>query len=445
MTHSPSSAPAQAMGNISSPNSPDHPNTNTHLTSICSTAISMQPMDSIPQNLVQWRTTQGTELPPPTLEALLPKDSPASLSLPLLPNRARILFPAVIIPFSILGLLIRLGLVSIETFAGQQVFSLAWPQFVGCVLMGLFASTRTWIDGGNTSTGHWIGPFVYVGLTSGLCGSITTFSSWSLALFIELININHVTRHPLQNILSALTELVVTLALAISGLQLGTHLGETLIHLASDRQVGSSRRSFVPPDITSCTTALTGVGPTLPASPPPLPPSRWTILDALVASITATLWVGVICAAIWMPLESLQLWRHVVLACCFAPAGAILRWYLSRFNSRSKLFPFGTFAANLGGSIVLAAIYCLQHSSVSGQRSSLACHVLSGLQDGFCGCLTTISTFALEVKTLPRRASYVYGVVSVVITQISMLLMVGSYIWTRNSPNPQESTMACTP
>ncbi|KAF9899875.1 hypothetical protein EC991_008219, partial [Linnemannia zychae] len=148
----------------------------------------------------QSRASESSELPPP-LGPPMSKDATMS---PSLPTRRRILLPAMIIPFSILGLLIRLGLVSIETFAGQQVFALAWPQFVGCVFMGLFVSIRTWIDGGfvlseSTSTGHWIGTFVYVGLSSGLCGSITTFSSWNLALFNELINTAKVSRHPLQN------------------------------------------------------------------------------------------------------------------------------------------------------------------------------------------------------------------------------------------------------
>lgn len=115
---------------------------------------------------------------------------------------------ALIIPFSMLGLLARLGLVSIESFSGQQVFALAWPQFIGCLLMGLFVSMRSWIDQGfawheessEQRCGHWIGPFIYVGLSSGLCGSITTFSSWSLGIFIELINTAKVSRHPLQNV-----------------------------------------------------------------------------------------------------------------------------------------------------------------------------------------------------------------------------------------------------
>lgn len=390
--------------------------------------------------------SEGAELPPPleTQKAKAIGTVNTLVNAHSLLIRARVLLPAIIIPFSIMGLLIRLGLVSIETFAGQQVFALAWPQFIGCLLMGLFVSTRKWIDGDlvlpdSTSKGHWIGAFVYVGLSSGLCGSITTFSSWNLALFDELINTAKVARHPLQNILSALTQLVVTLALSISGLQLGSHLGETLL------QLETRRRSHVTSSLITASrpSTILETTPALNPPSPPVPPNHWTILDIVIVLAAIILWIGVICAAILIPRESRLSWRHIVLACCFAPAGAILRWYLSRFNSRSKAFPLGTFAANLGGSIILATIFCLQHSSAAGGKTTLGCQVLSGLQDGFCGCLTTISTFALELKSLPRRASYVYGVVSVVSTQVFMLLIVGSYMWTRK--NIENNVMGCTP
>lgn len=152
---------------------------------------------------------EGAELAPPLGERTAQQSSehagdPSSLM--KLPARAPILLPSLIIPFAILGLLIRLGLVWIETFSGQQVFALAWPQFIGCLLMGLFVSTRTWIERGFVDEERvtikrcWIGPFVYVALSSGLCGSITTFSSWSLGMFVELINPNKIGRHPLQNV-----------------------------------------------------------------------------------------------------------------------------------------------------------------------------------------------------------------------------------------------------
>ncbi|KAG9322373.1 hypothetical protein KVV02_003313 [Mortierella alpina] len=399
---------------------------------------------------------EGAELPPPLDDdEECSRTSDSRPPHPLLPSRGPIILPALIIPFSILGLLTRLGLVSIETFSGQQVFALAWPQFVGCFLMGLFVSTRIWIDNGFAringaledrsrivGRGHWIGPFVYVGLSSGLCGSITTFSSWTFALFIELINPAKISRHPLQNILSAFAELIVTLALSVSGLQLGCHLGEALLpsllaskqrrpeaaHNTALSQASNAGVALVNKASITDNTSSTVVPPLI-----PLPPKRWTIFDIALVSACLCLWIGMILAAIFIPPASQSSWRHVVLATCFSPPGAILRWYLSRFNRRLKDFPVGTFAANILGSVVLAALVCLQHSPTIGGKSAFVCQILSGLQDGFCGCLTTISTFALELKSLPRRASYIYGLASVVIAQLLMLLILGSFVWTRSS------------
>ncbi|KAI8597753.1 CrcB-like protein-domain-containing protein [Dissophora ornata] len=382
---------------------------------------------------------EGAQLPP-SLEAKEEEadqstvtEAPVAVNLKT-PPRPSIISPALIIPFSILGLYIRLGLLYIETFAAQQVFALAWPQFIGCLLMGLFVSTRPWIDQGfvrdeGRSKGHWIGCFVYVALTSGLCGSITSFSSWSVGIFVELINTSKAARHPMQNILSAFAELVVTLALSMTGLQLGTHLGQALL---------PPKPAVHPPSLQNNQTHTAfGDSKEKPSSNavaiPPSPPSRWTIFDAILIFVCVIIWMGMVMASIFMPKASQSSWQHVVLAACFSPPGAILRWYLSRFNSKFKGFPIGTFAVNVGGSIILAVIICLQHTPSAGGKSALICQMLTALQDGFCGCLTTVSTFALELRTLPRKASYIYGIVSVVVAQLAMLVILGSFVWTRQS------------
>ncbi|KAF9362660.1 hypothetical protein BGX34_005725 [Mortierella sp. NVP85] len=76
---------------------------------------------------------EGAELAPPLGETTAQQSGyGGDSSSPIQPPaRAPILLPSLIIPFAILGLLIRLGLVWIETFSGQQVFALAWPQFIG--------------------------------------------------------------------------------------------------------------------------------------------------------------------------------------------------------------------------------------------------------------------------------------------------------------------------
>ncbi|KAI9237507.1 MAG: CrcB-like protein-domain-containing protein [Podila humilis] len=384
------------------------------------------------------RIEEGIILPPAPDE---PSATPApSIPVTALPHASK-LIPALIIPCSILGVLIRLGLKYIATFPGQQVFSLIWAQFVGCLLMGLFVSTRAWIEGsGKDIRRQQIGPIIYVGLTSGLCGSITTFSSWSLGMFEELINPTKIWRHPLQNILSALSELLVTLAMSITGLQSGMHLGNALMPLKKPDQSGhkekTSRRSNItvnnnhstfhsskdtPAQSTSKRTAYT----------------EWTATYYIITGFGLCTWAAVIVACIWMPEQTRASWRELVLACCLAPPGAILRWYLSQFNPRIRHFPIGTFSANILGSLILAGAVCLQYSPAV-VRTTVGCQIIGGIQDGLCGCLTTISTFALELKSLPRKATYIYGTISVVIAQLGMLVILGSFVWTRPGQNFKE-------
>lgn len=50
--------------------------------------------------------------------------------------------------------------------------------------------------------------------------------------------------------------------------------------------------------------------------------------------------------------------------------------------------------------------------------------VVYGVDIGFCGCLTTMSTWVLELHGLPRAAAYVYGVVSVAAAALGPALFV---------------------
>ncbi|CAF0976484.1 unnamed protein product [Rotaria sordida] len=72
-----------------------------------------------------------------------------------------------IIVFSYIGVLIRLGL----AFLGNNQAPLCaafWPNFVGCFIMGFVVEQKIHI--------HQHFAQLYIGLTTGLCGSITTFS-----------------------------------------------------------------------------------------------------------------------------------------------------------------------------------------------------------------------------------------------------------------------------
>lgn len=52
---------------------------------------------------------------------------------------------SILVPFSIIGALIRIGLNILHSYPGSPVFSLIYPQFVGCVIMGFCLARKGFI------------------------------------------------------------------------------------------------------------------------------------------------------------------------------------------------------------------------------------------------------------------------------------------------------------
>jgi fluoride exporter len=90
------------------------------------------------------------------------------------------------------------------------------------------------------------------------------------------------------------------------------------------------------------------------------------------------------------------MWQSVLAISFGAAAGAVLRWQLGmRLNGVFPAIPPGTLAANIvGGYVVgLAIAYFAQATDIAPEWRLL-------IITGFCGGLTTFSTFSAEVTTL---------------------------------------------
>lgn len=290
--------------------------------------------------------------------------------------------------FSILGTLTRLGLQSLNDYSGHLIPPLVWAQFVGCVVMGfLTEDSKLFPKKGEKYDA------LYIGLTVGYCGSVTSFSAWILQIYEDLANTDGYHRPRGYNVISILTQVMVTLGASIAAFRLGNHLAIFADHVFFLRAI---------PKVKST--------------------SKIMVVILIAIGFQAG---SIITAALRRE------WRGIVaFAMVFSPAGALTRWYLSRnLNGIAPSFPLGTFAANMLGSLLESIFHLLQYH-VSGGN---ACAVLQGLQDGYCGALSTISTFMVELCTLKRGHAYRYAITSIVLASVLYILIDGLDYWIHGS------------
>jgi len=375
--------------------------------------------------------------------------------------------------FSILGALARLGLQALAFYPGAPVQTgVIWASFAGSVFMGFFSEDRKlfqdeWgrtdqeiqarakhndeekgkMDEGKESELELAAAKkkhisvkktipLYIGLTTGFCGSFTSFSSFILDVFFAMSNSLPVLdphtsstsidgssidpRNRGYDFMALVAMILLTITLCIGGFQGGAHIA----------------------------VALEPYTPTVPFR------ITRSFIDRIVVFLAFGVWLSAIIMAIWPPdrlggpngggdwLE--ETWRgKLIFALVFAPLGCLLRFYVSlRLNARIPSFPLGTFVVNIFGTALLGMFYDLQHAPLGGVFRRMVggdlvgCQVLQGCMDGFCGCLTTVSTWIMELKWLQKRHAYVYGLSSVIVALGFLIVIMGSMKWTVGFANP---------
>ncbi|KAI0545339.1 CrcB-like protein-domain-containing protein [Xylaria curta] len=367
--------------------------------------------------------------------------------------------------FSILGTLARLGLAALTTYPTGIPFARSlWPNFTGSLILGFLSEssellhhprttrsiTRAYSDAAQTTRKtRYLGDTeeragspakkvrqgsvakgpakeilvpipLHIGLTSGFCGSFTTFSTFMLDCFKALSGIatpksGSSPPSPGRNFMAVAGVLLITIGLSTAGLRAGAHVAVFLN--------GFERRL-------------------------PRRLVHWLDYVSLVLGLGS--WVVIVVLAILAP-DLAQVGvagRQMVLALSLAPLGCLLRFILSlRMNSLAVGFPLGTFAANVFGSLVQAVSWDLQRLPAAGGAGSrmlggfVSCQVLQGVEDGFCGCATTVSTWILELAALKRRHAYRYGLVTLAVGLGIFVVVSGSLQWTVGLAQPVCTTI----
>lgn len=106
-------------------------------------------------------------------------------------------------------------------------------------------------------------------------------------------------------------------------------------------------------------------------------------------------------------------------------AGSILRWLLSvRLNAIFPSLPPGTLTVNLVGGFIIggAMAYFLRNPELEPAWKLL-------IITGFCGGLTTFSTFSMEIVGLMQSGNYLWAMISVFTHVIGSLLMTFAGFW----------------
>ncbi|KAG8161842.1 hypothetical protein KVR01_008829 [Diaporthe batatas] len=343
-----------------------------------------------------------------------------------------------LILFSFLGTLARLGLQWLTNYAGAPVFPSVWFNFGGSLVMGFLAEDRMLFrhEWGAPTYEHQIqkakrdeeaggGPGdsgrpsvdlaaakkahlatkktipLYIGLATGFCGSFTSFSSFMRDTFLAVSNDltyggNTATtpRNGGYSFMALLAVVIITVTASLSGLVAGAHLASALEPAVPSLPFLITRR----------------------------------VADRLAVPLAWGCWAGAVVLAAVPPADH---WRGVaVFSLVLAPLGTLARFYLSLWlNGLRPAFPLGTFAANVLGTAVLGMAWDLQRVPLVPLGGVVGCQVLQGVEDGFCGCLTTVSTWVAELAGLRRRHAWVYGVASVVAGFALMVAVMGGLRW----------------
>ncbi|CAN8096714.1 unnamed protein product [Discula destructiva] len=335
--------------------------------------------------------------------------------------------------FSFLGTLARLGLQALTDYPGAPVFPSVWFNFGGSLVMGFLAEDRMlfrneWgtphydrqirkakhdADGADSDTAlvdlaaakkaHQATKKtipLYIGLATGFCGSFTSFSSFVRDVFLALSNDlpqpgskTTARRDGGYSFMAVLAVIIITVAASLSGLFVGAHIA-----IASE--------------------------PFTPSLPYQV---NRKIVDRLGVFLGWGCWLG---AVLLSALPPQDYWRgDATFALVLAPLGTLARFYASLWlNGRKASFPLGTFVVNVFGTAVLGMAWDLQRAPLGGV---VGCQVLQGIEDGFCGCLTTVSTWVAELSSLRRKHAWIYGGMSVLVSLGLMVVIMGGLRWTQ--------------
>ncbi|KAL3809728.1 hypothetical protein ACHAXA_011323 [Cyclostephanos tholiformis] len=276
---------------------------------------------------------------------------------------------------------------------------------LGCLIMGYFVGYPSkdrddypdWLALPCLSHGHslQLDGSLHLGIKTGLCGSLTTYSSWNTQMVLMMDG----TANPYLG--SQIFASLFGYVLGYQASSVSYRVGRTLGTWSSPDKRGNPHVLDIAPT-SSCERKFR-------SRCHHDHHLRW-ITPMLLFVIVGTL-IGLYVAgdAYW----GIPYYRELWIGSLFAPTGTLLRYRLSALNSRLGIrgeywFPAGTLLANLLGCIISAAItaWIIARSSTDeegGAQQSWMIQILNAISLGVAGCLSTVSTYVKECVELGEK------------------------------------------
>eukprot|EP01080_Neovahlkampfia_damariscottae_P010753 gene10753-3372_t len=232
---------------------------------------------------------------------------------------------------------------------------------------------------------------ILTGFTTGFCGCLTTFSSWQYEVVSDFYQKNYSFYFYKQ---------ISGIAYCILFYNIGRDISPYFYSLINTKENESDEgRNENIEETQNPIEKDNIIAPILSLS------LEFFIFIFLFASIGVIIWLTTV----------RNIYGYILLS---APFGCILRYQICLYNTKLKekttLVPFYTMYANVFGLFVLTLCHAFQHRTTH----NYALDFIKSVEIGFCGSLTTVSTFIQELDSLNEFIiqKYIYYILTILIS-----------------------------
>ncbi|RQM21102.1 hypothetical protein B5M09_005955 [Aphanomyces astaci] len=327
--------------------------------------------------------------------------SPTSVKPPLLsPTLHAVLWIWV---FAYIGVAARMGLAEVTTSLERSqarpsvLTDMGRPYFVanivGCFVMGVcqpLKSKYTYLES------------VWVGITTGFCGCCTTFATWQLFTAHQ-----YLTQLGVNATFVFFIQLTCCFGAHWGGRYIGTSVCESPVELPPAALALQLRKTAADQAVVDVLDSLLLQTPSDTSDEPAADTPSVLLPRICLASFGS----GAILVSIAVAFHQAT-WSSLWIG----PFGALLRYALGQRLNRSTL-PFGTLVAN----VLASAVNCIVVLWLREPE-----WVQAAIITGFCGSLSTVSSWINELDGMPVKKAVAYVALSHILAQVVSLTILGS-------------------